>query len=317
MLIGTRNAGAADPYTVAGLNAWQGKTNAVVQTYLRSTWTPQVVTDQLNAIWNGGSVPSVSYDLQSTNPEILAGVGDANLSAVAAAFKTWLAGPDGVYGNGDDRRAYFRPAWEANGNWYRWGPCYYAGGVGTIDDYKAVWRKLHSVFSGLGIERTRLAWIYSVNATDKVAACSAEALYPGDAYVDWTGVDGYTSSSTKSALDVFEPMVLRLRAMAPGKPVSINEWGADSLTSVGKSAWIDAEFAVAHTLGIRMNVVFNIDKERDWAVLGGGAGDETFTFGGRTMLAWGAYRRNVGDARVVGADGGNVRLLSDGQFLGS
>ena len=316
MLIGTRNAGPTDPYTIAGMNAWQRKTNAVVQTYVRSTWTPAYVTEQMTAIWNGGSVPAVSYDLQVTNPQVLAGAIDPQVDALAAGIKGWLAGPDGTYGNGDDRRAYFRPAWEGNGNWYRWSPCYYGGGTGSIDEYKAMWRHLYAKFGAAGIDRSRLAWIYSVNATDKVATCSAEALYPGDAYVDWTGIDGYTFTSTTSALGVFQPMALRLRALSPTKPLSINEWGSDTQTTIGKSAWIDAQFAAAHALGVRMNLSFNIDKERDWAVYGGGAGDETFASGGSTVNAWGAYRRNVGDARVVGADATNPRLLTDALFLG-
>jgi mannan endo-1,4-beta-mannosidase len=318
MLIGTRNAGAAQPqYGVAAMNAWQGKPNAVAQLYVRSTWTPAAVIPALEAIWSGGSVPSVSYDLQVTNVQVVAGQIDPNLEAVAAAVRTWLAGADGDYGTPDDKRAYFRPAWEANGNWYRWSPCYYAGGTGTAADYRAMWRHLHGKFRSIGIDSSRLAWIYSVNSADKVATCSAEALYPGDAYVDWTGIDGYTHSSAARALDVFEPMALRLGALAPTKPLSINEWGSDS-TSVmgGKSAWIDAQFGAAHQLGARMNVVFNIDKERDWAVFGGSGGDETFTFAGRTHTAWSAYRRNVADPRIVGADPANPRLLTDAQFQG-
>jgi hypothetical protein len=298
------------------MNAWQGKTNAVVQTYVRSSWTPAVVVARLEGIWNAGSVPALSFDLQVTNPQVLAGEIDTNLEAVAAAVKVWLSGSDGQYGTADDKRAYFRPAWEANGNWYRWGPCHHAGGTGTIADYKAMWRHLHRTFAAAGIERTRMAWIYSVNADDTVAACTAEALYPGDDYVDWTGIDGYTGASAKSAMDVFQPMALRLRDLAPTKPLSINEWGSDTRVSGGKSAFIDAQFAAAKALGVRMNLIFNVDKERDWAMFGGAGGDETFTFGGRTHNAWSAYRRNVADPVVIGADAANLRLLTDAQFLG-
>jgi beta-mannanase len=316
MLIGIRNPGATDPYSLAAVAAWQGKTNAVAQTYVRSTWTPAAVIPAVDGIWNRGSVPSISYDLQVSNLAVAAGEIDANLDAVAAAMKTWLAGPDGVYANGDDRRAYFRPAWEGNGNWYRWAPCYYAGGAGTAADYQAMWRHLHDHFTAAGIDSGHLAWIFSVNSADKVAACTAESLYPGDAYVDWTGIDGYTGGTASTPSSVFTTMAGRLRTLAPSKPLSIDEWGADSLVSAGKSAWIDAFFTLARSLDVRMNLVFDIDKEKDWAVFGGGNGDTTFVFGGATYRTWDSYRRNVANSAVIGSDRGNPRLLTDAQFLG-
>jgi len=316
MLIGIRNPAAGDPYTIAAETAWQGKTNAVVQTYVRSTWTPAAVIPLLDTVWKGGSVPSVSYDLQVPNLSVVAGDIDANLDAVAGSMKTWLAGPDGAYGNGDDRRAYFRPAWEGNGNWYRWSPCYYLGGGGTPADYQAMWRHLHDHFAAAGIDSTHLAWIFSVNSIDKVSACTAESLYPGDPYVDWTGIDGYTGGIANSPSVVFSTMAGRLRTLAASKPLSVDEWGVDSLTSTGKSAWIDSYFALAKSLDIRMNLVFNLDKEKDWAVFGGGYGDTSFLYGGFTYRTWDAYRRNVASAAVVGSDTTNPRLLTDAQFLG-
>lgn len=316
VLIGVRNAGPGDGYTLDAFDAWQGKTSAVVQLYVRSTWTPSYVVAQLDAIWSRGSVPLVSYDLQVSNRSVIGGEIDGRVDALASGLRQWLSGPDGTYGTADDRRAYFRPAWEMNGNWYRWSPCYYAGGGGTAAEYRAMWRHLHARFAATGVTNTRLAWIFSVNALDKVSACAPETMYPGDAYVDWTGIDGYTYTSSKSPREVFEPMANRLRRLAPGKPLSINEWGADHGTAVGKPAWIDNYFATVHALDVRMSVVFNIDKERDWAVFGGGRGDEEFTHGGATFRGYRSYRTNVADDRIAGSQRSNPRLITDSQFLG-
>lgn len=296
------------------MNAWQGKTNAVGLVFIRSDWGPVKVIAALDEVWQTGSVPILSYDLQVTNRAVVDGAIDRTVDAVAAGMKGWLAGPDSVYGNGDDRRAYLRPAWEMNGNWYRWSPCNAAGS--TVEEFKAMWRHLHGRFATAGIDNTHLAWIYSANVGDWSAACTAEALYPGDSFVDWTGVDGYTFTSTKSAYGVFAPMIERLRALAPSKPISINEWGADSLTSVGKSTWITGFFLVAHYFDVRMSVVFNKDKERDWAVFGGGNGDGAFDHGGVSFKAWNTYRAGVADERVIGADATNPRRITDAQFLG-
>jgi hypothetical protein len=253
-------------------------------------------------------------DLQAPNAAVVSGAIDADLDPLVAAMARWLAGPDGALDTGDDRRAYVRPAWEANGTWYRWSPCHVGGG--SVDDYRAMWRYLHAKFDGVGLDRTRLAWIYSVNATDGDERCRAEALFPGVRYVDWLGVDGYTFTSSATPTEVFEPMFARLRAIAPDHPLSVNEWGADSVTTVDKSAWIADYFALLHRHDVRMSVSFNLDKERDWAVFGGLHGDESFLAGGAIHRAWRSYRVAVEDPRVSGSDGTDPRLLSDAKFLG-
>ena len=65
-----------------------------------------------------------------------------------------------------------------------------------------------------------------------------------------------------------------------------------------------------------MAVWFKIDKEKDWAVLGGAQGDEDFTLGLKTYRGWKAYREGVAGLTITGSDGTNARLLTDTQFAG-
>lgn len=314
-LIGMRAPAPLEPYTLAAVNAWQGKTTALATIFRKSSFPNAQLVAKLAEVWAAGAVPVLSVELVDANATIASGARDAQIDATAAAIKTWLTGPDLAYGTGDDRRIYLRPGWEPNGNWYRWSPCHAEGG--TAADYRAMWAKYHERFDRLGLDRDHVRWIFSVNQTDwKSGACPVEALYPGHRYVDWLGVDGYTWTAGQGPAEVFGPMVARLRALAPGTPVGITEAGAHSGTTMGKAAYLTAYFAWLRANGIGMASWFNVDKEKDWSVLGGIEGDETFTLGLTTFRAWKAYREGVAGATIAGSDTANPRLLTASQFAG-
>ena len=71
-------------------------------------------------------------------------------------------------------------AHEANGSWYSWG-C----GHQSSRSYIAAWRHIHRV---LGTHN--IIWVWTVSHTWR-NACSLTARYPGKAYVNWIGIDGY------------------------------------------------------------------------------------------------------------------------------
>ncbi|MEN3271979.1 MAG: mannan endo,4-beta-mannosidase [Actinomycetota bacterium] len=317
-LLGVRAPNPSDPYSLSALRTWQGgKTDAVALFFRKADYPATGVVSALSSLWKSGRVPMYSVEMTSSNAAVAKGLLDLKLDATASAIRSWLAGPDHRYGNADDRRAYIRPAWEPNGNWYGWSPCSLGGG--TADDYKAMWRHVHDRYDRAGIDSAHLAWVFSVNQADWADRCKAEALYPGDAYVDWTGIDGYTRSINATPASVFAPMVARLRAMAPKKPVSVNEAGAATAALIGKSAYITAYFDWLAANDIRMAIWFNLDRattRQNWAVFGGSSGDETFTDGLKTYRAWRAYRVGIASTTIVGSDAANPRLLTDAQFLG-
>jgi beta-mannanase len=305
-----------DPYTIANVNLWQGKRTAVSTVFRKTNFPIADLVTKLKEVWYGGAVPVYSIDIIDSNAFIAGGGLDPRLDAIGAALTTFLAGPDGVYGNADDRRIFLRPAWEANGNWYAWSPCTATGGPAS--DYRAMFRRIHDRFTLAGMDSRDSAWIFSVNQADwPTNTCAMEDLYPGDAYVDWLGLDAYTRSAYDSPEVAFTPMVNRLRALAPGKPVSVNEAGVSSRVKVGKSAYVTSYFKWVADNDIRMVAWFNNDNTNgDWTVYGGTLGDESILGALTSTLAWSSYRVAVSDPRYVGSSLTNPRLLTDAQFMG-
>ena len=211
--------------------------------------TPIVTWEPWN--WNGsGSDPT--YKLAN----ILRGDFDAYIS-------TWVAGA----------RAYAKPmylrfAHEMNGNWYPWG----LGVNGnTPAQYVAVWQKIVTAFRSGGATNVRFVWSPNVNDLgDKPLT----GLYPGDAYVDLTAMDGYNWGTTRagaggwrSFATIFGTTYDQIGVMAPTKPIFVaetasTEYGGD------KAAWIRDAYASVPTDFPRLAGViwFDQNKETDWRV---------------------------------------------------
>lgn len=318
---------------VRAMEAWQQKRNAVV--VLFTNWDTTVKTQknlfeqQLMNIWGSGNVPLITWEpfLRTTTPanievQIAAGAYDAYILEWGGRLKAFLSGPDGALGTADDRRAYLRLAHEMNGDWYPWSA---STGVSTPADYVAMWRRVHGLVSGLGLGPAQLQWVWSVNHTDN-GPFTAEQYFPGDAYLDWVGIDGYNWGATQpwsawaTPEATFGPMLARVRALS-SKPLTIAETAATSLTSAGpsvaqKSAWVTALFGWATTNGVGMLCWFNTDKETDWGVFDGASGDESYRYGRTTYKAYSAYRNAVASPALLPADKANPRLLTDAQFRG-
>jgi mannan endo-1,4-beta-mannosidase len=317
---------------VRALESWQGKGNAVVNVFTNWDSTPQVrdnlVRQQLPNVWDNHNVPMITWEPftgQATPSDVDARVArgeyDSYVVAWARRLKLFLSGPDGVYGSRDDRRAYLRFAHEMNGNWYPWAP---GSGGNTPADYVNMWRRVHGIFAAQGLDPTRLQWVWAVNAQD-VGGYRAEEFFPGDPYVDWVGVDGYNwgtsdpKASWVSPSRVYDPMVSRLRAISR-RPLSVSECATTSSTATAssvqaKSQWITDFYDYAGSRDVRMVAWFNTDKETDWAVFGGGLGDGTFGYGGKTYRTYAAYRTAVSQPRLTAADDKNPRLLTDQEFM--
>jgi len=72
----------------------------------------------VEAIWNHSSIPLITWKIAECNhgdggdPGIMKLINKGNFDAYISYFgdrlKKWLAGPDGIYGTDDDRRAYLR-----------------------------------------------------------------------------------------------------------------------------------------------------------------------------------------------------------------
>ncbi|MGU3650872.1 glycoside hydrolase family 26 protein [Mycolicibacterium sp. A43C] len=135
--------------------------------------------------------------------------------------------------------------------------------------YVAAWRHVHDIFIRHGA--TNAVWVWAPNNTDSDGAPPAMSYYPGDAYVDWTGIDGYNWGTSdpefewQSFTEVFGPLYDQLHAL--GKPVIIGETASDE-TGGDKAAWISDIVPQLRSRfpDVRAIVWFDIDKERAWPI---------------------------------------------------
>jgi beta-mannanase len=93
--------------------------------------------------------------------------------------------------------------------------------------------------------------------------------YPGDTYVDWTGVDGYNWGKRNGGWQSFEEVFAKIYPLlaAKGKPILIGEM-ASAEVGGNKAEWIDAIIPTLHTKYpmIKGLVWFDVNKERDWRI---------------------------------------------------
>ena len=157
---------------------------------------------------------------------------------------------------------YLRFAHEMNGDWYPWS----AAKLGA-DKYAAVYRHVKDVFDAAGADNVR--WVFSVNWEDVPQSNSFTRAYPGDAYVDHVGIDGYNWGTSQdwsrwmSFKDIFGAVYGKIAA-AYTKPVIITEFGSSS-EGGDKAAWIRQALADIQKMDrVKAFVLFNEDKETDW-----------------------------------------------------
>ncbi len=162
------------------------------------------------------------------------------------------------------KTVYLRFAHEMNGNWYPW--CLEKLGK---QKFVAVYRHVKDVIDAAGAKNVR--WVFSVNAED-VPAGQGPVLsyYPGDTYVDYTGIDGYNWGDTKSwskwtsFKHIFGPKYKEL-SQRISKPIMITEFSSASRGG-DKKEWIQKAMKDMQRMDkIKSFVLFNVDKETDWS----------------------------------------------------
>ena len=156
---------------------------------------------------------------------------------------------------------------EMNGDWAPWG----VGNNGnTAEGFRSFWQYTVQKFRDNGTNN--VDWVWSPNTHYWGETASYADLYPGDSYVDYTGIEGYnwgTSqswSSWQSFSEVFGSSYNSLVNLT-GKRILITEMASTELGG-SKPQWIIDMFSALRGRFSRVQgfTWFNINKETDWRI---------------------------------------------------
>jgi hypothetical protein len=194
-------------------------------------------TDPMDSIRAHGSIPVLSWSSQAipsrlSQPDfqlgdVIDGRYDEYIAQFAAEARDW------------GHPFFLRFNWEMNGNWFPW-----SEGVNgnTPGQYVAAWRHVHDIFVAAGA--TNVSWVWCPFVDPAGSLQSLATVYPGDAYVDWTGLDGYnwgTNPTSPRGWKSFDQLFRRsydeIGAIAPSKPMMLGEVGS-SEHGGSKAEWI-------------------------------------------------------------------------------
>ena len=197
-----------------------------------------------NAKTRQGMAPMVSWNLPMTGGRVADGSQDAYLKAQAAAVKGF-GGP-----------VFIRLDWEMNASWY---PDWNLPGV-TPAAFIAAWRHVYDVFQAAGA--TNAAFVWCPTLWNGPGGLSPDTWYPGDAYVDWLGVDAYPQSAVQSFI-LTGPGGLDDTVKFAGqhkKPLMVAEW-APALPQPDTAAAMDLilDFAARNPKTVKALVYFDFD----------------------------------------------------------
>jgi mannan endo-1,4-beta-mannosidase len=148
---------------------------------------------------------------------------------------------------------------EFNGPWSPWGYQH-----ATPAEYVAAWRHVVTLFRDDGA--TNVIWIWNPNISDQYTAPDLQAWYPGDAYVNWVGLDGYLYTTTDTYQSVFSSTIDEVHAFTK-RPAIIMETGANPTS--GRSRAITSIFkGVENTPSLLGLIYFDYDKTtvHDWYI---------------------------------------------------
>ena len=165
---------------------------------------------------------------------------------------------------------FLRFAHEMNGNWYDWSGALTGN---SADAYVAAWRYVWNKFQAAGA--TNAIWVWCPNA-DSVPADSWNALqnyYPGDAYVDWVGIDFYGlkwgDNPPDAALDRVYQTYGALKPIMVGETAAADCSNYAAGTTMTKAQWTTALFnAMAARPNVHAFFWFNQNNsgEADWRI---------------------------------------------------
>ncbi|MDX6604161.1 MAG: hypothetical protein QOF23_670 [Solirubrobacterales bacterium] len=209
--------------------------------------------------WSSQSIPSSLNEPNFQLSDVIEGRYDTYIRSFATAAKNW------------GHPFFLRFDWEMNGNWFPWSEGVNGNKSG---EFVAAWRHVHDIFTSVGATNATWVWCPNVDWNNNVQ--SLASMYPGDAYVDWTGLDGYnwgTNPAQPGGWKTFDQIYRStyryiVESIAPSKPLMIGEV-ASSEYGGSKATWIREMLTKvpAEYRKIRALLWFDkFDSSMDWPI---------------------------------------------------
>jgi mannan endo-1,4-beta-mannosidase len=198
---------------------------------------------------------------------------DINLAALAAgqydSYITWYAKQVRAYGH----RVIIGFGHEMNGSWYSWAWQHTAPQL-----WIAAWRHMVEVFRAA--DATNVTWMWTITR-NAPSTGPIQDWWPGAAYVNWVGIDGYYYTRKDDFKSVFSSTIADVRKITD-KPILLSEVGIGQISGQAKN--IPGLFAGVkhdHLLGL---VWFDVAQHgsmfaQDWRLEGHRAAVNAFRQG--------------------------------------
>jgi hypothetical protein len=194
---------------VAAFRQATGTTPDLVMYY--SGWYVPFPTKFADTVADNGAAPLIQIDPDRSDIDIgkiASGHYDGYLSEYAEAVKAYRHPVVLSFGH------------EMNGSWSRWGYGHLSPQV-----FVQAWRHIVTLFRALGAHNVTWLWTVNVINNTKVGKIpSPRPWWPGAAYVNWVGIDGYYLKSNWQFAPLFGPTIGNVR-MFTSAPILIAETG--------------------------------------------------------------------------------------------
>lgn len=156
-----------------------------------------------------------------------------------------------------------RMASEMNGNWFPWGQRRYGN---TPASSKRAWRHVVSIFRREGATNVRFVWTPNITKVRGIY----RSLYPGDAWVDMVGLDGYNRGGDRGWNHIGQVFGFSYRQLAAvtKRPMLIAETASGEVGG-SKAQWVRRGLLTTvprRFPRVRAVMWFNRDKEVDWRI---------------------------------------------------
>jgi len=215
--------------------------------------------------WGSEMIPGTPNQPEFSLAEIIAGKHDNYIRAWAKQAAEW------------GHPFFLRFDWEMNGDWFAWGEGVNGNQPG---EFITAWRHVHDLFTAEGATNATWVWCPYVNKLNLYAS-----LYPGDAYVDWTCLDGYNWGERfgwRTFDSLYEKAYAKVTGtIAPTKPMVIGEV-ASSETAGSKAAWIEEMFEALALRYPKVDALIwfeTISNEMDWPLETSESAEDAFAAG--------------------------------------